>query len=46
MLSTVTAPEVAAVIAVAIAFPAKSEYVHENATAPSVSPSAIVIVAT
>ena len=45
-LSIVIAPEDAAVIAVAIAFPAVSEYVQENATAPSVSPSATSIVAT
>ena len=35
VLSIVTAPEVALVIAVAIALPAKSEYVQENPTAPS-----------
>jgi hypothetical protein len=46
VLSIVTAPEDAAVIAVAIAFPALSEYVQENATAPLVSPSATAIVAT
>ena len=45
MLSIVTAPDDALVIAEAMAFPAESEYVHEKATAPSVSPSATVTVA-